>query len=112
MVREMLRLGHSSCQQAIGGYLLKRLIAFASIMAAFAFSAVPAMAAGHLHALTTGSGDTVSVGPDACSATADDGIYNGFLNFHENVHFGTPGQGDGAFANPSNPVSIARVFCT
>ena len=87
---------------------MHRLFAIGSAVFIFAFAAVPAFAAGHLHDLTTGSG-TVSVGPDACAVTTEDGLYEGFLNFHDNVHRGVPGTT--AFANEANPVSIAFVSC-
>jgi hypothetical protein len=76
----------------------------------FAFAAVPAFAAGHDHLLTTGTGDTINVGPDPCDASTDDGLYVGWLNFHELVHFGVPGTQ--AFDLASNPVDIARLTCT
>ncbi|HTL24836.1 MAG TPA: hypothetical protein VL281_12480 [Mycobacteriales bacterium] len=82
--------------------------ATAGLAAALSFSASPASAAvpPHDHWLTTGSGDVVHVGPDVC---ANPDIYDAWLNFHLNVHRGTPGTT--AFTNASNPVSIAATGC-
>jgi hypothetical protein len=82
--------------------------ATAGLAAALSVSASPASAAvpPHDHWLTTGSGDVVHVGPDVC---ANPDIYDAWLNFHLNVHRGTPGTT--AFTNASNPVSIAATGC-
>jgi hypothetical protein len=82
--------------------------ATAGLAAALSFTATPASAAvpPHDHWLTTGSGDVVHVGPDVC---ANPDIYAAWLNFHLNVHRGTPGTS--AFTNASNPVSISASLC-
>ena len=73
----------------------------------FAFSAGPAFAVPpHDHWLTTGSGDVVHVGPSVCD---NPDIFDAWLNFHLNVHVGTPGTQ--AFTNDGNPVSIAATLC-
>jgi hypothetical protein len=48
----------------------------------------------------------VHVGPDVC---ANPDIYDAWLNFHMNVHKGTPGTQ--AFVIDTNPVSIAATAC-
>jgi hypothetical protein len=90
---------------------MKRLIALTGIIVMFGFSAVPVFAAvpAHLHELTLPNGDIQSVGPDACGVSQDSGLYDGWLNFHENVHTGVPGTQ--AFDNPSNPVDIIFIHC-
>jgi len=87
---------------------MHRIVVIGSVALALAFSAVPALAAvpPHDHWLTTGSGDVVHVGPDVCS---NPDIYDGWLNFHVNVHTGVPGTD--AFKNDSNPVNITATLC-
>ena len=80
----------------------------ASVVLAFAFSAVPALAVvpPHNHWLTIGSGNVVHVGPYVCD---NPDIYDAWLNFHLNVHTGVPGTQ--AFTNDSNPVRITATLC-
>ena len=87
---------------------MRKLLVTAIAALAFAFSAVPVLAAvpPHDHWLTTGSGDTVHVGPDVC---VNPDIYDAWLNFHLNVHKGVPGTQ--AFTIDSNPVSISATPC-
>jgi hypothetical protein len=87
---------------------MRRLLISGIAAAAFALSTSPVLAVvpPHDHWLTTGSGDVVHVGPYVCDHPD---IYDGWLNFHLNVHVGVPGTQ--AFANESNPVSIAKTDC-
>ena len=90
---------------------MKRLLALTGMVFMFAFSAGAGFAAvpAHLHNLSLPNGDVQPVGPDACGAPTDSGIYTGWLNFHENVHTGVPGTQ--AFDSDSNPVDISAVHC-
>jgi hypothetical protein len=87
---------------------MRRLVISAIAAASFALYAAPVVAVvpPHNHWLTTGSGDVVHVGPYVCD---NPDIYDAWLNFHLNVHVGIPGTQ--AFANDSNPVSIAATLC-
>lgn len=58
----------------------------------------------HEHVLTTPAGSHV-IAQGLCNAEA----HGGFLQFHHNVHRGTPGTE--AFTNPNNPVSISAQAC-
>jgi hypothetical protein len=92
----------------IKGDCMRKLLATLIAALALAFSAAPTLAdvPSHDHWLTTGSGDVVHVGPFVCE---NPDIYDAWLNFHLNVHVGVPGTQ--AFANESNPASIAVTFC-
>jgi hypothetical protein len=87
---------------------MRKPLVFGGAVLALALSASPVFAAvpPHNHWLTTGSGSVVHVGPYVC---ANPSIYDAWLNFHLNVHTGTPGTQ--AFAVSSNPVSISATLC-
>jgi hypothetical protein len=56
----------------------------------------------HDHFLTVpGTGTTTQVGPPRC--TLEETVHGAFLNFHENVHTGTPATTGG--------LAIAPDFC-
>jgi hypothetical protein len=89
---------------------MKRLFALCGVLVLLGLSAVPALAAPaapHLHKLTLESGKVVMVGPDGCGTTGDGstaaggGTYNGYVNFHDEVHNGAPPPNFGFVACPS-----------
>jgi hypothetical protein len=89
---------------------MRRLFALGAVLCLCAFASTPAFAVTiHEHWLTTGTGELISVGPEACGQSTDSGLYNGWLNFHENVHVGVPGTQ--AFDSASNPVDISATHC-
>jgi hypothetical protein len=88
---------------------MRRLLISTIAAAVLALSAAPVLAVlppPHNHWLTTANGDRVHVGPFVCD---NPDIYDAWINFHLNVHVGVPGTQ--AFANDSNPVSIAAELC-
>lgn len=83
--------------------------AVASTLAAFPtgiVSADPAPAIGaHQHFIVTPDGERHLIGPKACVQ----GESQGFYNFHDNIHAGTPFNE--AFKNENNPVAGAGARC-
>ncbi len=78
--------------------LLSLMVSMVSLTASPSGAQVPP----HDHFLTVpGTGSTVQVGPPRC--TLGETLQGAFLNFHENVHTGTPAT--------TGQVAIAPSFC-
>ena len=78
------------------------LVVVAAVMATMVALAGPA-SANHDHNLTTPGTTVVDIANDQTEKCASD---PGGHKFHENVHVGQAGD---AFANPNNPVSVAKT---
>jgi hypothetical protein len=80
------------------------LFTVSAVMAAMMALAGPAFA-DHAHYLVTPGTTVEDIGGGQTKKCSTD---PGGHKFHKNMHAGQPGEEDGAFDNPRNPVSVGK----